>query len=93
MPEATLRAFADHGDVTHALSMVTGAACNTLRRAQDAGIDLDAITGQLEREGVRAFCDSYQELLGRIEGKAEGKDRGRADANYSRAVRAGGRRN
>jgi transaldolase len=93
MPEATLRAFADHGDVTHALSIVTGGACNTLRRAQDAGIELEAITAQLEREGVRSFCDSYQELLGRIEAKAEGKDHDRADANYSRAVRAGGRRN
>jgi transaldolase len=93
MPEATLRAFADHGDVTHALSIVMGAACNILRRAQDAGIDLDAITGQLEREGVRAFCDSYQELLGRIEAKVGGKDLDRADANHSRAVRAGGRRN
>jgi transaldolase len=93
MPEATLRAFADHGDVTHALSIVTGAACNTLRRAHDAGIDLDAITAQLEREGVRSFCESYEQLLGRIEAKAEGKDRGRSDANDMRADRVGGRRN
>ena len=94
MPEATLRAFADHGDVTHALSIVTGAACSTLRRAHDAGIDLDAITAQLEREGVRSFCESYEELLGRIEAKAvEGKDPGRTDANHVRAARVGGRRN
>jgi transaldolase len=92
MPEATLRAFADHGDVTHALSIVTGAACNTLHRAQDAGIDLDAITAQLEREGVRSFCESYEQLLGRIEAKVEGKDRGRGDANDVRADRVGGRR-
>ena len=93
MPEATLRAFADHGDVTHALSIVTGAACNTLRRAHDAGIDLDAITAQLEREGVQSFCDSYEELLGRIGAKAERKDPGRTDANHTRADRVGGRRN
>jgi len=93
MPEATLRAFADHGDVTHALSIVTGAACSTLHRAQDAGIDLDAITAQLEREGVRSFCESYEQLLGRIEAKVEGKDRGRNDANDVRADRVGGRRN
>ena len=31
----------------------------------DAGIDLDAITAPLEREGVRSFCDSCEELLGR----------------------------
>ena len=93
MPESTLRAFAEHGDVTHALSIVTGAACSTLRRAQAAGIDLDAITTQLERDGVRSFCESYEELLGRIEAKVEGKDPVRVDANQVGADRAGGRRN
>jgi transaldolase len=62
MPEATLRAFADHGDVQHALS-IAGAANGTLRRARQAGIDLDAITSKLERDGVRSFCDSYRDLL------------------------------
>jgi transaldolase len=68
MPEATLRAFADHGDVQHALS-VAGAANATLHRAADAGIDLDAVTSELERDGVRSFCDSYHELLDCIETK------------------------
>jgi transaldolase len=71
MPEATLRAFADHGEVSDTLSVVAGAAKATLRRAQDAGIDLDAITTQLEREGVRSFCDSYHQLLACIETKLE----------------------
>jgi transaldolase len=97
MPEATLRAFADHGDVTDAVNMVAGAACHTLRLARDAGIDLDAITAELEREGVRSFCNSYRELLRCIEEKAErpsphGKDLRRADANSLRAERVGGRR-
>ena len=43
---------------------------------------------QLALDDVR-----HQELLGRIEAKVAGKDLDRADANYSRAVRAGGRRN
>jgi transaldolase len=68
MPEATLRAFADHGDVQHALS-IAGAANGTLRRARQAGIDLDAITSELERDGVRSFCDSYRDLLDCIETK------------------------
>jgi transaldolase len=68
MPEATLRAFADHGDVQHALG-VAGHASATLRLARDAGIDLDAVTAELEREGVRSFCDSYRELLDCIETK------------------------
>jgi transaldolase len=70
MPEATLRAFADHGDVDHALS-VAGAANAALRRARAAGIDLDAVTAELEREGVRSFCRSYHELLGCIEAKLQ----------------------
>jgi transaldolase len=65
MPEATLHAFADHGKLAH-VHPVAGAANGNLRRAQQAGIDLDAITGELEREGVDAFCDSYRELLDRI---------------------------
>ena len=38
---------------------------------QDAGIDLAAITAQLEREGVQSFCASYHELLDRIETKTK----------------------
>jgi transaldolase len=69
MPEGTLRAFADHGDVGDALSLDAGAAEETLRLAADAGIDLPAVTAELEREGVRSFCDSYHDLLDCIEAK------------------------
>jgi transaldolase len=68
MPEATLRAFADHGGVEQAVS-IAGQANAILRRARAAGIDLDAVTAELEREGVRSFRDSYRELLGCIESK------------------------
>ncbi len=69
MPEATLQAFADHGDARRGFEHGSGAA-DTLRRARQAGVDLAAVTAQLEREGVRSFCDSYQQLLGSIERKA-----------------------
>jgi transaldolase len=68
MPEATLRAFADHGDPTRGLD--PSGADAVLRQARDAGIDLDAITGNLEREGVQSFCTSYRELLECIEVRA-----------------------
>jgi transaldolase len=71
MPEATLRAFADHGQATRALDDSTSAAEDILRQAQDAGIDLAAITVQLEREGVQSFCASYHELIDRIKTKTE----------------------
>ncbi|MGZ6643433.1 MAG: transaldolase [Solirubrobacteraceae bacterium] len=71
MPEATLRAFADHGEVRRWDEVTAEDAEQTLRRAERAGIDLSAITAQLEREGVSAFCASYRELLARIESKVE----------------------
>jgi len=72
MPEPTLRAFADHGEVS-AMNMDAGAAEAVLRRAEEAGVDLPVLTAELEREGVRSFCDSYHDLLGSIEAKAEGR--------------------
>ncbi len=40
-----------------------------LAAAAEAGLDLAAMTAQLEREGVSSFCDSYHQLLGCIEHK------------------------
>ena len=71
MPEATLRAFADHGAVSRTLDADPEAAQRTLSDARTAGIDLDAITAELEREGVRAFCDSYHRLLTCITSKLD----------------------
>ena len=65
MPEATLRAFADHGDASRGFGASSGE--ETLGQAEDAGIDIAAIASELEREGVRSFCDSYQQLLDCIE--------------------------
>ena len=69
MPEKTLRAFAEHGDVGHALDTDLSEAERVLAQAAEAGLDLAAITTELEREGVRSFCDSYHQLLGCIESK------------------------
>jgi len=66
MPIATLQAFADHGRVGLPLDPDPHASEALLHRAADAGVDLDAITTQLEREGVEAFGRSYQELAQRI---------------------------
>jgi transaldolase len=71
MPEATLRAFADHGDPGAGSVWSPGAVEQTLRRARAAGVDLDAITARLERDGVESFCRSYEELLECIEHKRD----------------------
>jgi len=69
MPDQTLRAFADHGHVQRTLDADPAAAEQALAEAASAGIDLDRVTSELEREGVQSFCDSYQQLLDCIEGK------------------------
>jgi transaldolase len=73
MPEATLRAFAEHGEASRVLSESTAAAEAILRDAERAGVDLAAVTAQLEREGVQSFCASYQELLERIKTKTDAR--------------------
>jgi transaldolase len=69
MPEHTLRAFGDHGTAARTLDANPDAAEQTLAAASAAGIDLATVTAQLEREGVRSFCDSYHQLLDCIERK------------------------
>jgi transaldolase len=69
MPEKTLHAFADHGDVGRALDTDLHEVDRLLAAARGAGLDLSAITAELEREGVDSFCGSYRELLDCIESK------------------------
>jgi transaldolase len=69
MPDKTLRAFAAHGNVEHALGSDVDVAEAVLGAAAAEGVDLETITHELEREGVDAFCDSYEQLLSCIESK------------------------
>jgi transaldolase len=69
MPEQTLRAFSDHGVVARTVDADPAAAGQILDAAAAAGIDLATVTAELEREGVRSFCDSYHQLLDCIERK------------------------
>jgi transaldolase len=66
MPEPTLHAFADHGEIGPPLGPDPSAADEVLAAAAAAGVDLDAITRRLEQAGVRVFCDAYTQLLHRI---------------------------
>jgi transaldolase len=79
VPEATLRAFADHGDTGNAAPLDLAAAQRTLAAAD--AVDLPAITADLEREGVEAFAKSYRELLGCIEQRLHAL---RADSGIAR---------
>jgi transaldolase len=70
MPEATLRAFADHGAVGAELDPDPVDAEAMIREAAALGVDLEAVAGELEHEGVQSFADSYASLLAGIAAKA-----------------------
>jgi transaldolase len=71
MPDHALRAFADHGEVRRTLDADPDEAEATLTEARAVGIDLPAVTAELEREGVQSFCDSYHQLMECIDSKLE----------------------
>ena len=75
MPEQTLRAFADHGAVARTVDADPDDAERMLAAAAAGGLDLAAVTAQLEREGVSSFCDSYHQLLACIEHKLTAVER------------------
>ena len=70
IPVETLRAFADHGRVQGVMAADGGDAAAVLARFAEAGIDVDALAGQLQREGAEAFVKSWSALLGRIAEKS-----------------------
>ena len=67
MPDKTLLAFADHGEVGEPLPADGGDADEVLAAFNDAGIDTDALAARLQQEGAEAFVKSWNELLGTIE--------------------------
>ena len=70
MPEATLKAFADHGDRCALVPLDGANAEETLDQFGRAGIDIDALAGQLQEEGAKSFTKSWTELLTSIASKS-----------------------
>jgi len=69
MPESTLKALADHGDVGGLLPADGGDAEDVLARFAGGGIDIDALAAQLQDEGAKSFVTSWNDLMAVIAGK------------------------
>jgi transaldolase len=71
VPPATLEAFKDHGRVSRTLDTPAGleAAATTMRELANAGIDMAAVTYQLQLDGVKSFAESYDQLMRTLEGR------------------------
>jgi transaldolase len=70
MPEETIEAFQDHGEVAPTLEQGIDEAERVFEQIRQAGVDYDDVTDTLEREGVQKFADSFAELLEGIRAKS-----------------------
>lgn len=70
LPDATLKAFADHGTLEGVLAGDGGDSEQVLAAFAAAGIDVDQVGRSLQTEGAAAFVRSWHGLLGVIEGRS-----------------------
>jgi len=70
MPEATLQAFADHGEVGPTLPVDGGNSKAELVQFAGANIDVRALAGQLQDEGAKSFVKSWNDLMRVIDSKS-----------------------
>lgn len=71
IPEVTLKAFADHGEVDKMLPVHARSCDEVLARFTKAGIDTDVIAARLQEEGAKSFVKSWNELLECIASRSE----------------------
>jgi len=69
MPEETIEAFQDHGEVAPTIEEGLDEARKVFEDVEAAGVSVDDVTRVLEEEGVRKFSDSFAELLDGIRSK------------------------
>ena len=69
MPEETIEAFQDHGEVRLTIEEGVDEARKVFEDVEAAGVSVDDVTRVLEEEGVQKFSDSFAELLDGIRAK------------------------
>jgi len=69
MPEATMLALADHGELGSILAADGGDCEKILAEFADAGIKLEALAARLQEEGAKSFVKSWSDLMAVIEAK------------------------
>jgi transaldolase len=70
MPEATLKALADHGELGAILPPDGGDCEEVLTLFAKAGVDVNALAAQLQDEGAKSFVKSWDELMAVITSKS-----------------------
>ena len=71
IPEKTLRAFLDHGEVKDAFDTRPKEAEKVIKDLKNFGIDVNDICRQLLDEGCQSFDEAFKQLLASVEKKAQ----------------------
>ncbi len=74
LPVATLEAFRDHGEPRTSITEGVDEAAATMAELAGLGIDMDAVTKELQIEGVAAFAASFDQLLAALDGARSARD-------------------
>jgi transaldolase len=69
MPEGTLKALAEHGEITTLLPADGGNCEEVLEQFSKAGIDVYALAAQLQEEGAKSFVKSWEDLMSQLNSK------------------------
>jgi transaldolase len=69
MPEGTLKALADHGEIGPIMPANGGDCEEVLNRFAEAGVDVDRLASRLQDEGAKSFVKSWNELMAVIDSK------------------------
>jgi len=70
MPEGTLKALAEHGNISETIMMDSGNSEEELARFASAGIDVHALSIRLQDEGAKSFVTSWNDLMDVINSKS-----------------------
>jgi transaldolase len=70
MPEATLKALADHGELGSIMAADGGNCEEVISAFAKAGIKVDALAAQLQEEGAKSFVKSWNDLMTVIDSKS-----------------------
>jgi len=71
MPEGTLKAFADHGDLGPIMAADGGNCEAVLAQFAKAGVNVDALAAHLQDDGAKSFVKSWNELMAVMAAKSD----------------------
>ena len=71
LPPPTLVAFADHGVLAQTITEDLDEATQLMADLAEAGIDMEQVTDDLLRDGVKSFADAFTKLMDGLKTKVD----------------------